>query len=271
MVLATGMLMLVLLIMGLCLAFMVCSCVWLYKDSKLHGQDPVFWVLVAVFASPVVALLMYLIFGRKTSVQPCESCRYPVPQTARYCENCGTANPQYGQPTKRGRINGIGKAAIALGAALILIVITLFVGLLVGVGRVGGNHSPNNGRAEAAITSTLDINSGWALISTGNHKDGVWSFYQNKTSNGYHIASQVKLEAPTDYELKADVSYTGGQVVLELEQKGQIVKTCTLSSEAETECISLEAFKPGTIKLRIINRGAEEVNGSLWVEAAQKE
>ena len=29
------------------LAFTVLSCVWLYRDSRLHGQPPALWVLLA--------------------------------------------------------------------------------------------------------------------------------------------------------------------------------------------------------------------------------
>ena len=48
----------------LALAFTVFSCVWLYRDSRLHGQPPALWVLLAVFAGPIIALLLYFIFGR---------------------------------------------------------------------------------------------------------------------------------------------------------------------------------------------------------------
>ena len=49
----------------LALAFTVLSCVWLYRDSRLHGQPPALWVLLAVFAGPIIALLLYFIFGRR--------------------------------------------------------------------------------------------------------------------------------------------------------------------------------------------------------------
>ena len=74
------------------LAFTVLSCVWLYRDSRLHGQPPALWVLLAVFAGPIIALLLYFIFGRRQALEPCESCGAPLTRADRFCSACGAVN-----------------------------------------------------------------------------------------------------------------------------------------------------------------------------------
>ena len=46
------------LCMASSLAFLVLMAIWLYRDAKLHGQDPVLWVLICIFASPILALIL---------------------------------------------------------------------------------------------------------------------------------------------------------------------------------------------------------------------
>lgn len=53
------------------------------------------------FASPIIALILYLALWRKQTLLPCQSCQQPIPHTAQYCEHCGAANEQYGQPLPR--------------------------------------------------------------------------------------------------------------------------------------------------------------------------
>ena len=50
------------LCMASSLAFLVLLAIWLYRDAKLHGQDPVLWVLICIFASPIIALIFYLLW-----------------------------------------------------------------------------------------------------------------------------------------------------------------------------------------------------------------
>lgn len=132
------------LCMASSLAFVVLMAIWLYKDSRLHGQDPVLWVLICIFASPIIALILYLAFGRKQTLLPCQSCQQPIPHTAQYCEHCGAANEQYGQPLPRRKMNGLLKGAIATGAVSILSVVFMFVALFAFAMNAGGGSQTTN-------------------------------------------------------------------------------------------------------------------------------
>lgn len=272
MMMATFVLMFVALGMVLMLAFLVLSCVWLYQDSKQHGQEPVLWVLMAVFASPIVALLLYFIFGRKNVVDPCPACQYPVARSARYCGNCGAANPTFGEPAPRRKIGGAGKAAIVTGVLALVLLVCTFVGLIVySVSEMGGATGAvrvDGGSVGLPITNTWkpEVNTGWVIMRSENRSNGVWNFYMSKTSNGYHSSSEFDLDDPAGRTLMAAVESTGETLELELIQDGAVVETYILSGAEDTQALSLAGCEPGTVVLRLVNRGAEDIHGTLWVE-----
>lgn len=166
---ATALPIVFLLLFFLCLAaslaFVVLMAIWLYKDSRLHGQDPVLWVLICIFASPIIALILYLAFGRKQTLLPCQSCQQPIPHTAQYCEHCGAANKQYGQPLPRRKMNGLLKGAIATGAVSILSVVFMFVALFAFAMNAGGGSQTTNSTSLPIRGASFTVNSGWALMS----------------------------------------------------------------------------------------------------------
>ena len=69
---------------------------------------------------------------------PCQSCQQPIPHTAQYCEHCGAANSQYGQPLPRRKMNGLLKGAIATGVVSMLSVVFMFVALFAFAMNAGG-------------------------------------------------------------------------------------------------------------------------------------
>lgn len=272
MMMATFVLGFVLVAMVLMLVFWVTSCVWLYQDSRLHGQEPVLWVLMAVFASPIVALLLYFIFGRKNTVDPCPACQYPVARSARYCPNCGTGNPAFGERPPRRRLSGVGKAALVTGAAGMVLLLCTFVGLIVFSisetrGAVGAVQVAG-GSVGLPITSTWkpEVNTGWVIINSENRHNGVWNFYMSKTSDGYHSRSEFDLDDGQSRTLMAAVECEGERLDLELIQDGVVVETYTLSGAEGTQELSLAQCEPGTVVLRLVNHGAEQIHGTLWVE-----
>ena len=60
------------------LAFLVLLAIWLYRDAKLHGQDPVLWVLICIFASPILALILWPLAARKLC-SPARAAKRPFP------------------------------------------------------------------------------------------------------------------------------------------------------------------------------------------------
>lgn len=249
------------------LAFVVLLAIWLYRDAKLHGQDPVLWVLICVFASPILALILYLAFGRKKTLLPCQSCQQPIPHTAQYCEYCGAANEQYGQPLPRRKMNGLLKGAIATGAVSLLSVVFMFVALFAFAMNAGGGSQVTGSTSVPIHGASVTVNSGWALVSIESHDSGVWNFTLNKSSNGYHLDSAFTLDDPNARTLMASAECTGGPLLLNISQDGKLVESIDLSrAESQPVAIPLDGCTAGTVSLQLVNEGATDISGSIWVE-----
>ncbi len=255
------------LCMASSLAFLVLLAIWLYRDAKLHGQDPVLWVLICIFASPILALILYLAFGRKQTMLPCQSCQAPIPHTAQYCEHCGAANSQYGQPLPRRKMNGLLKGAIATGAVSLLSVVFMFVSLVALMMNAGSSAVPTESTSLPIRGSSFSVNSGWALVSAENHSEGVWNFSLSKSSNGYHMDSTFTLDDPNSRTLMASADCNGGPLLLEISQDGQLVESIDLSrAESQPVAIPLDGCAAGQVDLQLVNEGATDISGSIWVE-----
>lgn len=255
------------LCMASSLAFLVLLAIWLYRDAKLHGQDPVLWVLICIFASPIIALIFYLAFGRKQTMLPCQSCQAPIPHTAQYCEHCGAANSQYGQPLPRRKMNGLLKGAIATGVVSMLSVAFMFVSLVALMMNAGSSAVPSESTSLPIRGASFTVNSGWALVSAENHSEGVWNFSLSKSSNGYHMDSTFTLDDPDTRTLMANVDCTGGPLLLNISQDGQLVESIDLSrAESQPVAIPLDGCTAGQVDLQLVNEGATDISGSIWVE-----
>ena len=255
------------LCMASSLAFLVLLAIWLYRDAKLHGQDPVLWVLICIFASPILALILYLAFGRKKTLLPCQSCQQPIPHTAQYCEHCGAANEQYGQPLPRRKMNGLLKGAIATGAVSLLSVVFMFVALFAFAMNAGGGSQVTGSASVPIHGASVTVNSGWALVSAENHNEGVWNFSLSKSSNGYHMDSTFTLDDPNARTLMASAECTGGPLLLNLSQDGKLVESIDLSrAESQPVAIPLDGCAAGTVSLQLVNEGATDISGSVGVE-----
>lgn len=256
-----------LLCLAASLAFVALLAIWLYRDAKLHGQDPVLWVLICIFASPILALILYLAFGRKQTMLPCQSCQQPIPHTAQYCEHCGAANSQYGQPLPRRKMNGLLKGAIATGAVSLLSVVFMFVALFAFAMNAGGGSQVTGSASVPIRGASFTVNSGWALVSAENHSEGVWNFSLSKSSNGYHMDSTFTLDDPNARTLMASADCNGGPLLLEISQDGQLVESIDLSrAESQPVAIPLDGCAAGQVDLQLVNEGATDISGSIWVE-----
>lgn len=254
----------------LALAFTVLSCFWLYRDSRLHGQPPALWVLLAVFASPIIALLLYFIFGRKAPLEPCENCGSLLTRSDRYCPACGAANGLYGQPAPKRRLGALGTAAIVCGLASMVCMAGLLAGMFVfAFSAVDTPLETTTGEfihSSLPIESAMDVNTGWVIMSTQGHRNGVWSFSMSKTSDGYHKSGRFDLDDPHDRILAADVICEGETLELEVIQDGETVYTEALSGADGVQYFSLAGLEPGEVKLRVVNHGATNISGRIWVE-----
>ena len=116
------------------------------------------------------------------------------------------------------------------------------------------------------IESAADMNSGWVIMNVEGHRDGVWTFSMNKTSDGYHTSGRFDLDDPHDRILAVDVTCEGETLELEVIQNGETIYTETISGADGVQYFSLADLAPGTVKLRVVNHGATDIDGRVWVE-----
>lgn len=62
--------------------------IWVYKDCKSRGENPLLWILLLFCTSLFLGLIIYLVIGRENK-DICKSCGNLVSSSAKYCETCG--------------------------------------------------------------------------------------------------------------------------------------------------------------------------------------
>jgi len=62
--------------------------IYVWRDARRRGMDPLLWTLVAVLVPYFIGLVVYLVV-RQSHGGVCPSCSAPVPEPAAYCQSCG--------------------------------------------------------------------------------------------------------------------------------------------------------------------------------------
>ncbi|NMB08471.1 MAG: hypothetical protein GX981_08815 [Tissierellia bacterium] len=62
---------------------------WVYKDAKSRGIDPVIWTLLILFFSGSLIFLLYTLIIRKERNIICENCNFIQSDNLIYCGRCG--------------------------------------------------------------------------------------------------------------------------------------------------------------------------------------
>lgn len=88
----------------------------------------------------------------------------------------------------------------------------------------------------------------------------------SKTSDGYHKSGRFSLDDPAGRMLAVDVTCEGERLDLEVIQNGETVYTEVISGADGVRYFSLADLAPGTVKLRVVNHGATDIDGRVWVE-----
>ncbi len=81
--------------------------VYVYRDAKARGMEPVLWTIVAVLIPYFVGFLVYLIV-RETRAGSCRECGRGAPAHAAFCPHCGAplrrGCPSCGRPVGAGAL-----------------------------------------------------------------------------------------------------------------------------------------------------------------------
>jgi len=62
--------------------------IYVYRDARQRGMEPIVWTLVAVFIPYFIGLIIYLV-TRKPLQSTCPSCGAGAPWKASFCPSCG--------------------------------------------------------------------------------------------------------------------------------------------------------------------------------------
>ena len=65
--------------------------VFVYKDAKMRGMEPILWALVAALIPSFIGLIIYLIVRSGHSAWHCARCGAPVEEQYAVCPHCGAA------------------------------------------------------------------------------------------------------------------------------------------------------------------------------------
>ena len=72
------------------LAVPICIGVFVYRDAKTRGMEPILWALVAALVPSFIGLIIYLIVRSSHSAYHCANCGAAVEESFAVCPQCGT-------------------------------------------------------------------------------------------------------------------------------------------------------------------------------------
>ena len=82
---------LMMLVVAVNLVIPICIAVFVYKDAKMRGMEPILWALVAALIACFIGLIIYLIVRSGHSAWHCARCGAPVEEQYAVCPQCGAA------------------------------------------------------------------------------------------------------------------------------------------------------------------------------------
>lgn len=79
----------VLMMLLFSLAIPICIAVFVYRDAKTRGMEPILWALVAALVPSFIGLIIYLIVRSSYSAYHCARCGAAVEENYAVCPQCG--------------------------------------------------------------------------------------------------------------------------------------------------------------------------------------
>lgn len=71
------------------LAVPICIGVFVYRDAKTRGMEPILWALVAALVPSFIGLIIYLVVRSGYAVYHCANCGAAVEEQYAVCPRCG--------------------------------------------------------------------------------------------------------------------------------------------------------------------------------------
>lgn len=208
--------------------------VWIYKDSKARGVEPLLWVLIAIFGSPLIGLILYLAIGRKEEKVQCYNCGIMVMKSAKFCNNCGNAIQ-----CKENNNRKSGKVYIIIGIVCTILAIASIVSAV----------------TLDILGSNLHITSGYTVSSYETTFNNTWKYNFSRASDNYTSYKTLKYR-DEDESLYIESQWDKGDIEVYLIQndKEEKIQISNCSSEYR---IPLDNYSKGKIEIKLVSKGAE--------------
>lgn len=222
---------LVLIILSMVLLSRIFIAIWVYKDAKSRGINPLLWTILVLVYSGALVFLMYFLVIRKERNITCENCSYVQSEKLLYCGRCGS---EIKIDKYEERFNKDSNK-VFLNIGIILLVAGIFLGLTFTVQTVwkdkhnlpisimslqskyGGKwtnsfrYKNGGGSHSYKIKDKTILNSSWD-VEDGN--------IEAKLYNDDKLIKEINSEDNPKYEELIDLSeYKESRVVLKLKFK----------------------------------------------------
>lgn len=234
---------------------------WVYQDCKKRGDDPVLWVIIIFFVTPMIGFLLYFLRRREIR-RNCSVCGHSVALRAKYCEECGAYIEIQEDMGMKQRQRTHHRKLIAAGVVSLVLMIACLAGFIVSAATAGNvNTDPSSDKTV--------WNMGVITMSMSNYWDGVWNFSFKSASDGFVEERRMEIENAHAQKLYADISCgsvpEGASLILWLVQgeKAESVDVTDLSEPLE---YPLDGFENGKIRVRLQINGVKDVASEITVK-----
>ena len=252
--------------------FMIVSAVilgiWIYKDCKERGRNPLGWLICFVLISRLLTLVVYLIV-RKQKRYICKNCNSMIGNYSDYCEVCGIDIRDGNNIEKTD--NQVIHISFMLGIIFFLLSIFLLIVTVI-IGNVTFT-SLKSYSDKAKITTKVTVmeenTNNFAEVS--NYIEG--NILENEQGEQDILLQGVKMEIknPEKDNLYINTTYdikqAGGELVLVLEQD-DIREDINIGSDILGEDLKypLNNFKEGEVLVKLLLNGVKNVKYKIAIK-----
>lgn len=241
--------MIIIMMMTFAAVFLLLACIfisiWIYKDCQTRGERAVLWIILVWTTSPLIAIILYLIF-RKKELTVCKVCKEPISPDTPYCGQCGSKVEigdalQYPAPKKHNFL-------LILSTIFAILMIAFFAAAIV-------ISISENG---------INFNTGIVYTNIENKWGNTWTKKFGSASDGYTSTNTFTIHEDTE-KLYADITCGEGELLLYLIQDDTEIEFDVSSLPAPLS-YSLEEFDTGKLTIKIVSNGARNVSMDVRLE-----
>ena len=232
------------------------SIIWIYKDCKERGENPLIWILFLFFSSLFLGIIIYLIF-RKENKCACKSCGKLISSSAKYCEYCGVyiQNKEYVKLVNKNNRKYMIASIISFSMIFICII---------SIGIIGGFSRSTNVKSKTKVW-----NIGFETFSTQIKIENDWELSLKNSTKGFIKEASMNITNPKNEVLyintSCDIKEEGGNLMLWLVQE-DTTKSIDVTNLSETLEYPLNEFKSGKIFVRLQINGVKNVKSKITIE-----